>query len=143
MDALVKEGKLTKTAAESVNIFDIYRFCQTQLCRRMLAAQQKGVFYKEQPFVIAKPACEIYENEKSTQPILIQGIIDAYFEEDDTFVLLDYKTDFIKNGKELLARYEKQLQLYAQAIEQTTGKKVKENLMYSFCLHEQISVSGI
>ena len=65
---------------------------------------------------------------------------DAYFEESDGIVLIDYKTDRVKTAEELIARYKKQLELYGEALEQTTGKKVKERIMYSFCLGKEISV---
>ena len=95
---------------------------------------------KEQPFVIAKPAGEISKDYESEKDVLIQGIIDAYFEESDGIVLIDYKTDRVKTAEELIARYKKQLELYGEALEQTTGKRVKERIMYSFCLGKEISV---
>ena len=140
IDKMVAEGKLGETAAESVNPYDIYLFCQSSLCKRMLKAKEAGRLFKEQPFVIAKPAVEVYPEQESTQEVLVQGIMDAYFEEDGEYVLLDYKTDHIKTAKDLTARYEKQLQVYAEALEQMTGKKVKERVMYSFCLGEEIFV---
>ena len=72
--------------------------------------------------------------------ILIQGIIDVFFEEPDGIVLLDYKTDRVKSSRELAGRYHAQLELYQEAIERSTGKKVKERLLYSFCLGEVVSV---
>ena len=106
----------------------------------MIQAKKNGKLYEEQPFVIAKPANNIYQEYGSDQAVLIQGIIDAYFEEEDGLVLLDYKTDYIKTKEELIRRYEKQLKVYADALEQMTGKKVKESLMYSFVLGEEICV---
>lgn len=140
IEKLVSEGKLSQSAADSVNPYDIYLFCQCNLCKRMLQAQEKGKLFKEQPFVIAKPAKEVYPEQESMLEVLVQGIMDAYFEEDGEYVLLDYKTDHIKTGKDLAARYEKQLQVYGEALEQMTGKKVKERVMYSFCLGEEIFV---
>ncbi len=138
---LVSEGKITQSAADTVNAYEIYRFCQSPLCTRIIAAQKKGKLYKEQPFVIAKPANEVSSDYDSQQPILIQGIMDAYFEENGQYVLLDYKTDYVKTKEELTARYKKQIQLYAEALEQMTEKPVKERILYSFCLGEEIHVS--
>jgi ATP-dependent helicase/nuclease subunit A len=141
IEQLVAEGRFHQTEAEAVNAYEIYKFCQSSLCARMLKAKEDGKLFMEQPFVIAKPANEIYNDADSDQPILIQGIIDAFFEEDGRIVLLDYKTDYIKTEEELIKRYEKQLELYGEAIEQTTGKKVKEHLMYSFCLGKEIALT--
>ena len=140
IEELVSKGKMTATAADTINPYDIYLFCQSQLCKRILQAKETGRFYAEQPFVIAKKAKEIYAEHDSEQPVLIQGIIDAYFEEEEGLVVLDYKTDYVKTEEELVKRYEKQLQLYAEALEQLTGKKVKERLIYSFVLGKEIWV---
>lgn len=137
---LTESGKLTLTAAETINAFQIYQFCTSNLCQRMLAAEKSGKLYKEQPFVFARPAKEINAEYDSEQEVLIQGIMDAYFEEDGQYVILDYKTDHVKTGEELVKRYEKQLQLYGQALEQITGKKVKELVLYSFCLGKEIVI---
>ena len=134
------QGKLTGQAAETINPYDIYVFSKSRLCNRLLNAEQNGRLSKEQPFVIAKPAGEISKDYESDKDVLIQGIIDAYFEESDGIVLIDYKTDRVKTAEELIARYKKQLELYGEALEQTTGKRVKERIMYSFCLGKEISV---
>ena len=140
MENLVLQGKLTGQAAETINPYDIYVFSKSSLCNRLLNAEQNGRLSKEQPFVIAKPAGEISKDYESDKDVLIQGIIDAYFEESDGIVLIDYKTDRVKTAEELIARYKKQLELYGEALEQTTGKRVKERIMYSFCLGKEISV---
>jgi ATP-dependent helicase/nuclease subunit A len=105
-----------------------------------LQAEQTAALCKEQPFVIARPANEISEAYTGNKDVLIQGIIDAYFEEEDEIIVLDYKTDHVKSSEELIGRYKKQLELYAEALEQTTGKKVKERIIYSFCLGKEIPV---
>ena len=66
--------------------------------------------------------------------------MDAYFEEADGIVLIDYKTDHVRCAEELVKRYKKQLQIYGEALEQMTGKMVKERVIYSFCLGEEIWV---
>ena len=59
---------------------------------------------------------------------MLRGIIDAYFEEDDKIVIVDYKTDFVndENKNEVISRYKKQLDLYSEVVEKLTGKEVKE-----------------
>ena len=86
--------------------------------------------------MIQLPACELDLGYKSSEPVLIQGIIDAYFYEEDGIVVVDYKTDYVKQGEELLEKYGRQLDYYETALEKLTGKKVKEKVIYSFCLRE-------
>ena len=70
--------------------------------------------------------------------MLIQGIIDVFFEEEDGLVLADYKTDRVLQASELISRYKVQLDYYEQALTQLTGKPVKERIIYSFALQEEI-----
>lgn len=140
IDQLVLEGKMMRFDADTVNPYEIYVFCQSSLCRRMITAGKEGRLFREQPFVIAKPAGEISEEYESYREVLVQGIMDVYFEESDGLVLADYKTDRVKTKEELINRYKVQLQTYGEALEQMTGKKVKERVIYSFCLGEEIPV---
>ncbi|MDD3401783.1 MAG: helicase-exonuclease AddAB subunit AddA [Hespellia sp.] len=134
------EEKMTKEMAECINAEDMLHFLQCDSGVRMHQAARKGQLHAEQPFVLGVDAKEIYPEQKSDEMILVQGIIDVYFEEDNELVVLDYKTDQVRKASELLERYHGQLDYYAQALEQMTGKKVKEKLIYSFTLHEEISV---
>ena len=73
-------------------------------------------------------------------PIVVQGIIDAYFREGDKLILLDYKTDHIREGQEelLVERYKTQLLYYKDTLEQLTGLTVSETYLYSFALDKEI-----
>ena len=106
----------------------------------MRAAAQKNNLYREQPFVLAVDASEIYPEDRSGEKILVQGIIDVYFEEGDGLTVLDYKTDKVKTAGELKEKYHAQLDYYAEALEKLTGKPVKEKIIYSFSLGEEIVV---
>ena len=97
-----------------------------------------GKLRREQPFVLSLPANSVNKEFPEGEKVLIQGIIDAYFIEEDGIVLLDYKTDSVKSGDELVNRYTAQLDYYQEAIEKLTGKKVKERILYSFSLGEEV-----
>lgn len=90
--------------------------------------------------MIGLPAKEIYPETESEEMVLVQGIIDAWFVEDGNAVLVDYKTDFVKTGheKELVEKYQAQLDYYAQALERLTDYKVQERIIYSFSLGKEI-----
>ena len=100
---------------------------------------------KEQPFVIGIPYEEVYTEEdvKNTgETVMVQGIIDAYFEEDGQLILMDYKTDSVKENvkEELTKRYKAQLKYYAGALSQITGMPVKEKMIYAFTSGEAFGV---
>lgn len=140
LEHLVEAGRLTQEAAALVRPYDIYAFVQTDLAKRMQVAREAGKLYTEQPFVIRMPAREIDPTCTSEEPVLIQGIIDAYFYEGDEIVVVDYKTDCVETPEELLEKYKKQLDYYEIALKRLTGKQVKEKMIYSFHLKEWIQV---
>lgn len=86
------------------------------------------------------PANTLIEGQKSDELQLLQGIIDAYFEEDGELVLVDYKTDRVRDLSELTERYSIQLKLYKRALEQLTGMRVKECIIYSTHLRQELSL---
>ena len=137
---LRQEGRLTDEMAECIRPKDILRFLGCRSGKRMADAARNGKLYKEQPFVLSVDASEIYPEDRSGEKILVQGIIDVYFEEPDGLVVLDYKTDKVRAGNELKEKYHAQLDYYAQALEQLTEKPVKEKIIYSFTLGEEIEV---
>ena len=124
---------LTAEEQKSIWVPDFNRFAKSPLAGRMKAAAQREQFYREQPFVIAMPANQIREEYETEEEILVQGIIDAYFEEEDGLVLVDYKTDKVQKGqeKELVEKYKVQMQYYKKALEMITDKEVKEIYIYS------------
>lgn len=132
IERMLETGKMNELQVKSVNPWDIYTFVQSDTGRRVVNAMDNGSVRREQPFVFE------YEGQ------LIQGIIDLYFEEDGELVLVDYKTDRVMKGeagkKELVKRYAIQLDYYAKALAQLTGKKVKEKIIYSFALGKGLSV---
>lgn len=134
----VKSRELTREYARVISPDKIRRFLQSDLARRMCAAQKKGRLFREQPFVLGIPASQIEEGLPEEETVLIQGIIDVFFEEDGKLVVVDYKTDVIKQEKDLADRYRVQLQYYAQALERLREKTVKEKILYSFFLGREI-----
>ncbi len=139
---LVNRGLLQEESLEGINFDRLSRFFQSELAHRMQKAWQNGCLYREQPFVIGIPAREVKEEYESEDLVLIQGIIDVYFEEEDGIVLVDYKTDAVAElgEEELLRRYQEQICYYEKALNQLLDKKVKEKIIYSFSLGKEIKV---
>lgn len=132
INRMLETGKMNKLQVKSVNPRDISTFVQSDIGKRAASAVNSGRARREQPFVFE------YEGQ------LIQGIIDMYFEEYGELVLIDYKTDRVDKStaveQELVKRYAIQLDYYAKALAQLTGKCVKEKIIYSFALEKGIIV---
>lgn len=136
----IAEGTVTREELACVSMNKMICFFQSSLSQRMIAANQHNELFKEQPFVLGISADRLKPSFPPTETVLIQGVIDVFFYEDDEIVLADYKTDKVSCREELVKRYRTQLDYYQMALEQITGKKVKERYLYSFYLQEEISV---
>ena len=141
IDRLCTLGRMTEVDAKRLNWKQLRDFLQTDTAKRMRSAAQAGMLEREKPFVMSVPAQLVWEESKPEEEVLVQGIIDVFWEEEDGIVLLDYKTDRVDNAEELIRRYKKQLELYADALNRFgAGKTVKEILIYSFALAEEIVI---
>lgn len=139
IDELVESGKLEESMASCIAIEDVQMFLESNLGQRMNHAAKAGLLFKEQPFVMKVPAEDVYHIE-TQEYIIVQGIIDVYFIEDNQIVLLDYKTDNVRHIEELKDRYQVQLDYYGRAIENLTGKKVKEKVIYAFKFNQELKL---
>ena len=144
-DEQLKYMEVTKSLSDDefarINHRKLQVFLNDDLSNRMSKAAMNGKLYKEKPFVFGSDAKELFDDEDVTdEMILVQGIIDVFFEEDDGIILMDYKTDKVDEDKDLVLRYEKQLKLYKDAIEHAYDVPVKEVLIYSFALERSINI---
>ena len=130
LDAMVP-NLLPEEQRELIRPYKLLAFFQSPIALRMAKAERRGDLFREKPFVID------YEG------VLLQGIIDVFWIEDGRIILLDYKTDRVEKAEELVQRYQRQLELYAQAlcrIFSTAERKIEstESFIYSFRLDETI-----
>lgn len=140
IDEMIERKEIDESYKTLVNWKKLFEFACSNLAGRMKLASHAKKLYLEQPFVMGIPADEVNKVFPKEEMLLIQGIIDVYFEENDALVLADYKTDRVDNEEELVKRYQAQLDYYAKALEQLTGKKVKEKIIYSLHLMKEISL---
>lgn len=142
VETLLATGRISKDIADCIRYGQLKTFFESSIGERMKAAAVNGALQKEKQFVMGLEANEINTEWGSDRLILIQGIIDACFEEDGEFVIVDYKTDHVAKGEEniLVKRYAEQLKYYKIALEKATGKNVKECVIYSFALAKSITI---
>ncbi len=132
----VEENRLDKEYFEAVREEKILRFLSSELGRRMYRAHREGGLFREQPFVIGIGADRLGQGFPEAETVLIQGIIDVFFVEEDGLVLLDYKTDSVRSMAELWNRYEAQMNYYQEALQKLMCRPVKERILYSFSLEK-------
>ncbi|NLJ67386.1 MAG: helicase-exonuclease AddAB subunit AddA [Clostridiales bacterium] len=136
IEDMVKVQLITEEQARVVDILRIERFLQSPLGIRMLRAEK---IFKEVPFTIELPSTRLYPELSGSicenDGIILQGIVDCYFEEPEGIVLVDYKTDYVapKGGLQAIRdRYKAQIDYYAYALEGITDKKVIGRYIYLF-----------
>lgn len=133
-------------------LLKFYSEDEGSLFQMMRKAFTEGKLYRERQFIAGLRPDEIpgvgakvelssedgHIRDITKDYIMIQGIIDAYFYQgpDDDIILVDYKTDNVESGEELLGRYAAQMYLYALTLEKLTGHKVKDIILYSTRLGE-------
>jgi ATP-dependent helicase/nuclease subunit A len=76
-------------------------------------------------------------DDPASSQVMVQGIIDCYFQEEGELVLVDYKTSRIRQGrsleaekKRIAAQYQTQIDIYRRGLEVTAGKKVRAAYIY-------------
>jgi ATP-dependent helicase/nuclease subunit A len=140
LDQMVRKNRLKAEDIKKLNLNYIKDFLSGDVAKRMRRAQLGNRLYKEKQFVMGLKASEVLKETDSEELILIQGIIDAFFEEEGELVLVDYKSDLVSEEEQLVHRYQVQLLYYKRALEQMLGKKVKEMIIYSLPLGKEIRI---
>lgn len=151
LDQLVLRKVMRADERQEVPWEPLAAFLMSPLAERMAAAGER--LRKEAAFTMLLPANRLYpellpETELfetggvSDQKIMVQGTIDAFFEEEGKLVLIDYKTDRIRpdGAENLVRRYRSQMQLYAEALTAQIGLPVEEKWLYAFALNKALRV---
>lgn len=135
LDSLQAEGKFSDEERSLLSDRSLYGFFNSDLGQRLIASKRVE---RELPFSMLFDGNRVYPDVENGERLFLQGIIDTVFVEDDQWVLVDYKTDRVKSGDELIRRYKIQVDLYKEALERLTNMPVKASYIYSFRLHEAV-----
>ena len=120
LDALVMKGTFTEEERNLLSDTSLYKFFSSDLGKRLINAKR---IEREMPFSMLFEGKRVYDTL-----------------EDGEWVLVDYKTDRVKSGEDLIKRYKIQMDLYKEALQRLTGMPVKASYIYSFRLHDAISI---
>ena len=137
LDTLVIKGTFTEEERNLLSDTSLYKFFSSDLGKRLINAKR---IERELPFSMLFEGKRVYDTLEDGEDLFLQGIIDTAFEEDGEWVLVDYKTDRVKSGEDLIKRYKIQMDLYKEALQRLTGMPVKACYIYSFCLHDAIII---
>lgn len=133
---LTEDRFISKNDAELVDKDKILRFLENETMRHL---ETNGESRKEERFVFTMPACEILDTD-SREHITVQGVIDCFYIIEGKAVIVDYKTDYVKDEKTLIDRYKTQLDMYEKALYQLEKIQTLHKYIYSFCLEKFIAL---
>lgn len=141
--SLVHESKIQQEAADIVKINKLVSFANSHVVERMRKAKY---VWKEKQFVYLIKASKVDQSYPEDEEILIQGIVDSFFIEDDGIVIIDYKTDYISEAaqeqsiEKVKLRYQRQLEIYAEALSGITKMPIKQKYIYLYSIDKWIEV---
>ena len=135
IDAFVRQGLLSREEAKLVYVPVLAAFCQSDIGRGMAESPE---LHREYPFTVLLAGGDPLPETETGEQILIQGVIDCLFREDDAWILVDYKSDRLETADAFRRRYAVQLALYKRAVEQITHRPVEETYIYSLHLQQEI-----
>ncbi len=128
LNDLKENNIISQKEKEVINVQKLYNFTQSDIWKELQTAK---LVEREKPFYMKIPAKEIYQEEVEGN-ILVQGMIDLYYiNQKNELVLLDYKTDYVKDINELIEKYKIQLDIYRRALEESLQRKVDKVYIYS------------
>ena len=140
LDRLLSENILTQEQFDAINKDEVQKFLDGSLAKRITASP---LIMREERFTVNIKAGMLdstLEGDSADTRVVMQGAVDLIFKEDNELVVVDYKTDRVRDISRLKELYAKQLNLYKLAVEEFTDYKVKECIIYSIHLNDYIAV---
>ncbi|MBC6296805.1 helicase-exonuclease AddAB subunit AddA [Listeria sp. FSL L7-1517] len=138
LQSMREKDILTEAQVKAINIEQIIGFFESELGEKVL--KEKDYVKREVPFSYLLPVVKLYKEANIDEHVLIQGVVDSMIEQEDSIILIDYKTDKITGRyanwevaeKVMKERYQIQIKLYAEAIQAISGKQVSQAYLYFF-----------
>ena len=136
IEAMRAQHKLTEEQAKAADVHAIVRFLRSDLAARIRKSEQVEREYR---FSLLRPVRD-FSSLDADDSVLLQGVVDCFFEEDGELVVVDFKTDHVLRAQldERAEHYRPQLEAYSMALTRVMGKKVKEKVLYFFSAGEEV-----
>lgn len=138
LERLVSGQYLTREQADSIELKKLSGFFNSELSERV----SRGKCLRELEFMDVIKASELFADScsDSDAEIVVQGIADCVLVEPDGAVLIDYKSDRVKDVSVLLERYSAQLRFYRAALAKRLNMPIKRSVIFSLELGVGVDV---
>lgn len=132
---------LSEAEARAISYDEVSKFMESSLAQKIIMSKEVLREFRFMTYINAEDFDNTVSQDFAEEKILLQGAVDLAFEENGHLVIVDYKTDRVKDIKQLKDIYSKQLSLYKTAMESCTDYKVKECIIFSLYLGDYISIN--
>jgi len=131
LERLVSEGFLTPAQGSAVEPERLAAFFASPLGREMAEAKECRREFK---FSLLVPARDYYPEAEEGEEVLLQGVIDAWFEGEVGLTVVDFKSDRVRPGGEgeRAEEYRPQLEAYSRALSAILGRPVRRKVLWFF-----------
>lgn len=129
IEHLSETSMINQNDKKQINVNMIYSFLNSKIGNEIKASKQ------------VKREIEFTLKDERFSRSTIQGIIDIYYlNNNNTYTLVDFKTDNLLDQSEYISKYKLQLDIYKEAIYKLTNIKVDKVYIYSFRLGKEIEI---
>ncbi len=141
LENMITRELLGPEEAAAVNTDKLLAFFQSGLGQRMLCSP---LVKREVAFNLKIKAGELLDRSyEQEEDLLLQGVIDLFFEEEGQLVLVDYKSGYSGwDPSDAVEAYGLQINLYRKALESIYGKKVKSAYLYMLNSGQEIELAS-
>ncbi|MEQ2455588.1 helicase-exonuclease AddAB subunit AddA [Flavonifractor hominis] len=136
---LVEQAFLTPQQGEAVEPERIAAFFASPIGQELMASTS---LRREFKFSILVPARDYYPGAGTQEQVLLQGVVDCYFETLEGITVVDFKTDRVtrQSVRTRAEEYRPQLEAYSRALEEITGKPVVRRVLWFFALDQAVEL---
>lgn len=136
-ELLVRNRAIDEEVIDLINLRKIYNFFESSIGKEAISASKENRLYKEKPFTL--------ELTRDGREILVQGVIDCLIIKDDSAILIDYKSNRMRDNSEVEKKrirdtYSTQIEIYEDAVKKGTSAKKTESYLYLFNIGEFIKM---
>ena len=141
VEKLRLEAKLTAEQAAAVDGPTLRRFLESPLAEEMRQAETAAREYR---FTVLMPARDYDPAAAEEDSILLQGVVDCWFETPEGITVVDFKTDFVQTEEDVAQHaelYRGQLAAYSLALERVLEKAVTRKALYFLQAGKTVEIS--
>ena len=130
VETLVQEDYLTRQQGDAISVRQVSKFYQSTLGQKLTSAKTCRREFKFSLLVDAGA----YFPQAPGEQLMLQGVVDLWFEDEDGITVVDFKSDHVLPGgeKTRAEEYRPQLEAYSRALKTILGAEKLKTVLWFF-----------